>query len=113
MQVHGDDGQPDSGDEEALAICVYDETAGSTALVGTMVVPPSGSSLGKSCWRGTKVKKYRDRDQIVVMKQPADLVAALERVLDIFKSLIPERPAKLLGKAIQNVIDGFWRDRAN
>jgi hypothetical protein len=63
VSPYGDDEQPDTGDEEALAICIYDEAAGSPALVGTMVVPPSGNSFGKSCWRGTKVKKYRDRDQ--------------------------------------------------
>jgi hypothetical protein len=63
VSPYGDDGEPESGDEEALAICMYDETAGTPALVGTLVVPPSGLCLGKSCWRGSTVAKYSDREQ--------------------------------------------------
>ena len=58
----GADGVPESGDEEALAVCVYDERAGTPALVGTLVVPPSGTCFRKSCWSGDGLGKYRDRD---------------------------------------------------
>lgn len=59
----GNDHMPESGDEEALALCIYDETAGSPTLAGSLVVPPSGTCFKNDCWRGTTVEKYRDRDQ--------------------------------------------------
>ncbi len=62
LSPFGDDDMPDSGDEEALAVCMYDERAAAPELVGTLVVPPSGVCFENECWQVDAFGKYRDRD---------------------------------------------------
>ena len=63
LSPFGPDHMPDTGDEEPLALCIYDETGGVPTLKGTIVVPASGACFKNSCWRGDSTAKYRDRDQ--------------------------------------------------
>jgi len=65
LDPFGADDMPETSDDEALALCLYDQSAGVPVLAADLVIPASGLCGGNDCWTGpsgASLGKYRDRD---------------------------------------------------
>ena len=50
-------------DDTSYALCLYDETTATAALVAELEVPAGGVCMGRPCWRATGEKGFKYRDK--------------------------------------------------